>query len=244
MAAERIIDDGHAGSGGASHRAGRVALVVLAAGGGRRLGGVAKALLQVGGESYLARIAATGRAAGVADGVVVVAPPYGAEVAVEARRLGLWVVENPQPERGMASSIERGFAWAEAQADVAAALLWPCDHPVVTAETVRTLLMARLDGPDLDPDLEPDADAWLLDAIVPTVAGRGGHPALILRRLFSALARCSTQPEGARTVLRAAAVRRLEVDDAGCVSDVDDPVAAAAVAASVAAAVAASGEVA
>jgi CTP:molybdopterin cytidylyltransferase MocA len=220
MAAER-----EPGSSGGT-RAGRGALVVLAAGAGRRLGGVAKALLPVGGQSYLARIAATARAAGVVDGVVVVAPPYGAEVAVEARRLGLSVVENPRPELGMASSIELGFAWAQAHAELAAALLWPCDHPVVKEETVRALLAAGL----ADVDAGASAEAGP-DAVIPTVSGRGGHPALILRRLFSSLARCAALPEGARTVLRAAATHRLEVSDLGCVSDVDDPAAARAVAA-------------
>lgn len=229
MAAER-----ERGSSGGT-RAGRGALVVLAAGAGRRLGGVAKALLPVGGQSYLARIAATARAAGVADGVVVVAPPYGAEVAVEARRLGLAVVENPRPELGMASSIELGFAWAQAQAELAAALLWPCDHPAVKEETVRALLAAGLGEAAADVDARDEAEAGIglaaLDAIIPVVAGRGGHPALILRRLFSSLASCAAAPEGARTVLRAAATRRLEVADLGCVSDVDEPAAARALAA-------------
>jgi CTP:molybdopterin cytidylyltransferase MocA len=95
--------------------------------------------------------------------------------------------------------------------------------------------MAGLAEPDAESDAETERDcvsgSELLDAVVPTVSGRGGHPALILRRLFSSLARCSMQPEGARTVLRSAATRRLEVSDPGCISDVDDPAAARAVAA-------------
>lgn len=205
----------------------RAVLVVLAAGAGRRLGGAAKALLPIGAaadrpvESYLARIAATARAAGVDHGVVVVAPPYGGAVAGEARRLGLEVVENPQPERGMGSSVELGFAWAMAQPQAQAALLWPCDHPAVNKATVQRLL----------DDANSFAASPSIDAVIPTVNDRGGHPALILRRLFPELARCATAPEGARSVLRAARVHRLAVADAGCVVDVDEPAAAGAVAA-------------
>lgn len=214
----------------------RAVLVVLAAGAGRRLGGAAKALLPVGGaesravETYLARIAATARAAGVERGVVVVAPPYGGAVAVEARRLGLEVVENPQPERGMGSSVELGFAWAMAQPQAEAALLWPCDHPAVKKATVQRLLdEARARAAEAAEAASDAVDA--LDAVIPTVNGRGGHPALISRRLFPQLSRCATAPEGARSVLRAARVRRLAVADAGCVVDVDEPAAARAVAA-------------
>lgn len=229
----------------------RAVLVVLAAGAGRRLGGAAKALLPIGaaegraGETYLARIAATARAARVEHGVVVVAPPHGGAVAAEARRLGLEVVENPQPERGMGSSVELGFAWAMAQPRAEAALLWPCDHPAVNEETVQQLLdEARPSASqaeaapgsrgeavaDADADSSAASASASIDAVIPTVHGRGGHPALILRRLFPELSRCATAPEGARSVLRAARVRRLAVADAGCVVDVDDPAAARAVA--------------
>lgn len=191
-----------------------VALVVLAAGRGSRLGGVAKALLRLPeGATYLERIAATARQAGCGRGVAVVGAPFGAAVAAAARQLGLEVIENPQPERGMASSIELGVAWAQA-IGAEAALLWPCDHPSVQAATVQALLTALPAGDD-----EGDA----LDAVVPEVEGRGGHPALLAASLFSALARCAAEPEGARSVVRRGRVRRLAVADRGCVVDIDEP---------------------
>lgn len=223
----------------------RCALVVLAAGAGRRMGGVAKALLPIramgegarasagaasagASETYLARIVATARAAGVSRGVAVVGPPYGEEVAAAARALGLDVVENLQPERGMASSLELGFAWAAAanatnadassdagDGELEAALLWPCDHPAVRVDSVRALLEAFIATSGA---AEPSPSA-----VVPTVEGRGGHPALIARPLFAALASCAGLPEGARSVLRAAQPLRLPLLDRGCVADVDVP---------------------
>jgi molybdenum cofactor cytidylyltransferase len=205
---------------------GEVALVVLAAGRGSRLGGVAKALLRLSdGATYLERIAGTARQAGCGRGVAVVAAPYGEAVAGEARRLGLDVVENDDPSRGMASSIALGFAWAKAHR-AAAALLWPCDHPSVQAVTVQALVAALPGLPGL-PGLASGAAASDgdkgLDAVVPEVAGRGGHPALIAASLFSSLAGCTEEPEGARSVLRRGRVRRLAVTDRGCVVDIDEP---------------------
>jgi CTP:molybdopterin cytidylyltransferase MocA len=233
MAAADLSSD-PASSSHAVEAAGDTVLVVLAAGAGRRLGGVAKALLPVapargqGGassergdsESYLARICATARAAGVSRGVVVVGPPHDAAVTAAARQLGLDVVANPEPERGMASSIELGFAWAAAVADggASAALLWPCDHPAVSPATVRALLAALADS---SASTDPNAAEDPVAAVIPTVAGRGGHPALITRALFGQLARCTSQPEGARSVLRASRTSRLPVDDRGAIADVD-----------------------
>jgi molybdenum cofactor cytidylyltransferase len=183
--------------------------VVLAAGRGRRLGGVAKALLRrPDGVGFLAAIKACAGAAGVSDLVVVAAEPHRAATAAEAARLGLPVVVNPDPDRGMASSVAVGFAaaverWPEAQA----ALLWPVDHPSVDAATVTALL----------------AEAGTGRAVVPVYAGRGGHPTVFGRALWPALAACAGAPAGARSVLDAHRddIVRLEVTDPGVTADVD-----------------------
>jgi CTP:molybdopterin cytidylyltransferase MocA len=83
-------------------------------------------------------------------------------------------------------------------------------------------------GPGGEPALVEEVPA----AIIPAVAGRGGHPALISRSLFPALARCADAPEGARSVLRAAVTRRVELPDRGCIDDVDVPADVAALEAS------------
>ena len=177
-----------------------VAAVILAAGEGSRLGGVAKALLPIAGTTYLARIVATAREVGLGDAVVIVAPPHGDDVAAHARELGLRVVVNPEPARGMASSIALGFG---ALREGNAAWLWPVDHPHVTSATLRSLLAA----------IAQHAVAR------PVHAGRGGHPPLIARTLWPALADCP--PAGARGVLAAGDAVAVTVDDPGVVRDVD-----------------------
>jgi molybdenum cofactor cytidylyltransferase len=180
-----------------------VAAVIVAAGEGARLGGVAKALLPYRGHSYLATIAATARGVGLVDAVVVVAEPFGRDVAAHARQLGLRVRVNPAPDRGMASSVALGFA-AIANGPAAAAWLWPVDHPAVDGATLRRLLEALGDAEVAQPR-------------------HGGHPPLVARALWPRLAACGSDPDGARGVLRAARLVAVEVEDPGVVYDVDTP---------------------
>ncbi len=179
--------------------------VILAAGAGRRLGTVAKALLRVGDATYLQTITEKARAAGVDHVVVVVGAPHDRAVREEARRLSIEsVVDNPDPDRGMATSIELGF---RAVAQASRAFLWPVDHPFVATTTLGRLL----------------AGIGAHDAARPTFEGRGGHPPLIASTLFSALSACSAEPEGARSVLARHDVINIAVDDRGVVRDVDRP---------------------
>ena len=182
------------------------AAVILAAGAGTRLGGVAKAMLKTRrGLTFLDQIAITARAAGLDRGVVVVGPPFGAEVAAHAGTLGLSIVENPEPERGMASSIALGFGALLELDAITAAWLWPVDHPEVRVETLEALIAA----------LGSHAVAR------PVVDGRGGHPPLIARALFAALARCDSEPDGARAVLARADRIDVAVADRGAIRDID-----------------------
>jgi CTP:molybdopterin cytidylyltransferase MocA len=172
----------------------KIACVVLAAGAGTRMGGVAKALLRRGEQSFLQCIVHTAQADEV---VVVVGPPYGDAVAAHARELGARVVVNEDPRRGMSSSIKLGFASLDADA----AWLWPVDHPDVSASTLRTLY----------------AELGARDIARPICDGRGGHPPLIKRAVFAQLVTC----ENAREVINAADVVNVEVEDRGTIEDID-----------------------
>lgn len=173
--------------------------VILAAGAGTRLGGVAKALLVHDGQTFLERIV------GLVTGpcVVVVAEPFRDAVTRHAQARQLVVVDNPAPERGMASSVALGFAAVQALA-VDAAYLWPVDHPFVQAAT-----LARLEA---TPGLAR-----------PTYRGRGGHPPRIPRALWDRFAACDRVDGGARAVMATLDVTDVPVDDPGVVRDVDTP---------------------
>jgi CTP:molybdopterin cytidylyltransferase MocA len=184
----------------------KLGAVILAAGAGSRLGGRAKALLRHGDETYLARIARIARLAGATDMVVVVGRPHAAAVGAIAREIGLDVVVNALPERGMASSVAIGFG-AIREYRVDAAWLWPVDHPGVQLATLE-LLVGALGSHEV---------------AQPRFGERGGHPPLIARALWPKLAACGPLEDGARGVLRAADVTRIAVDDLGVVRDVDTP---------------------
>jgi CTP:molybdopterin cytidylyltransferase MocA len=166
------------------------------------MGGVAKALLAgKGGRTFLATILATAREVGLDEALVVVGPPYGEAVGAHARELGARVIENTRPARGMASSVALGFAAVTADA----AWLWPVDHPGLETSTLRALIAAL----------------GAHEAAGPVYRGRGGHPPLVARALFPALAACADRDGGARAVLAGADVVDVAVDDPATVRDID-----------------------
>jgi molybdenum cofactor cytidylyltransferase len=183
-----------------------VAAVILAAGAGRRLGGVSKALLRrEDGQTFLEAILACCREASV-PAVVVLGLPHasGVGLGIDAR-----VVWNAAPERGMASSLAVGLAALD-PAVVSGALVWPVDHAWVRADTVATIGRAGARG----------------RAVVPTYEGRGGHPTFFGADLWPELhAAADGDGDGARGVLRRDPTRvlRLAVDDPGVLRDVDLP---------------------
>lgn len=189
----------------------RVGAVVLAAGAGRRYGGP-KVLATRDGRTFL-EIALETIVASPLDSVLVVLDPA-SEAAPEARRLiasrfgtAIGVVDNPDAERGMLSSIRAGLrALPE---PITHAALWPVDHPGIRVATVEALV-ARAGR-------HPEA------IVVPSFENRRGHPGIFPRALFPALL-AAPDDEGARAVLRAhpERIEHVVVDDPATVTDVDE----------------------
>lgn len=186
----------------------RLDAVILAAGAGSRLGGVAKALL-VGTDrrTFLHRITDTLDAVGVMRPIVVVGPPFASAVGAAAEGLGAAAIMNHDPTRGMASSVAIGFDALARASDADAAFLWPVDHPQVEVATLRGLISALMHH----------------DAARPVYRERRGHPPLIARAMFERLAACANVEGGARSVLAAARTLDVVVDDPGVVRDIDTP---------------------
>jgi CTP:molybdopterin cytidylyltransferase MocA len=184
----------------------RVVAIVLAAGEGRRMGGP-KALLPLGGETFLAQACRLLARPGVATVVAVLGAgrdrvrreagiPAGAAVAVNER----W-------REGMLTSVWRGLD--EAERDGAdAILLHPVDNPFVEPATIDAVLDALAAGSPI---------------AVPSHAGRRGHPAGFARSAWPDL-RNAPLEGGARTVL-AARVGLVTHVPAGpdCLVDIDTP---------------------
>jgi nicotine blue oxidoreductase len=186
-----------AGAGGV----GGVAGVVLAAGAGRRFGGP-KALVELDGVRLVDRAVAT-LAEGGCEPVLVVAGA--APLVVE----GAVVVDNPDWESGMGSSLRTALAHL-AGAPASAVVVLLVDTPWVGHEAVRRLLAAH------------DAGAVAAQAFY---AGVPGHPVLLSRDSWPAVAASSTGDQGARAWLlgHPDAVVAVDCDGTGDPQDVDRP---------------------
>ncbi|MDX1632735.1 MAG: nucleotidyltransferase family protein, partial [Thermoanaerobaculia bacterium] len=148
---------------------------------------------------------------GGVDGIVVVTRQDDAATATEARAHAARVVVNPDPSRGMLSSIRSGLR------DLASnlspwpvpVLVTPGDLPGIGKETVRELV--RLSG-------APGEMA------VPVFEGRRGHPLLVgsdfVPEVFDL-----DDSVGLRQLLERhpEALREIPVEDAGILGDVDTP---------------------
>lgn len=180
----------------------RAQAVILAAGHSSRMGHP-KALTSVRGAPALARIVEACEAAALGAPIVVLGAHHDdvrrALPALEGRVA--WA-RNPDPDAGRTGSLQRGLAAASAQV----VLVWPVDHPLATAETVRALLA--------------QPGEW----VVPIHAGRGGHP---LKLADVALSAVMSAPPA--TPLReipgmvGLEVVRVPVDDPGILANLDTP---------------------
>lgn len=177
--------------------------LILAAGGGRRLGGVAKALLEFEGEHLVERAVRTAREGGCAEAVVVLGAQ--AEDVLRAADLRDCRVEvNPDWESGMGSSLRAGLAAVPDDCSAVAILL--VDQPFVTADAVRAVRDAHTAGADI---------------AVAGYAGRRAHPVLIAARHWPAVAESALGDRGARDFL--AAHEAVVVPCDGSPADIDLP---------------------
>ncbi len=182
--------------------------LILAAGASSRMGRP-KALLEIGGETFLDRLILSLSAA--CSPVMVVLGHDAEAIRGGVRRAELAsFVTNPDPERGQLSSLQCGLRAAPAAS--AGVIFTPVDCPLIRPSTVAALAAAYRAR-------QPEALV-----AVPRHQERRGHPVLVAASLipeFLAL------PAGAqaREVVRRHAdqVLQVDVDDPGILADVDEP---------------------
>ena len=184
--------------------------VLPAAGASRRMGRP-KLLLPYQDGTIAGSLVASLRVAGV-ERIVLVIAPGDEELRAWARDARLLVTVNPDPERGMLSSIREGIAALGGAAQMAlraeTLLVSPADLPALRPETVAAVLRGVERAP----------------LAVPVHRGRRGHPLAIAPRLIPEVEALDLAV-GLRQLLdrHAAAVLEVEVDDPGAVEDVDTP---------------------
>ena len=163
----------------------RVAGLLLAAGGGRRLGGRPKALLAHRGRPLVEHAVGVLRAAGCTR-VHVVLGAAAAAVRERAELGDCVLVENPEWAEGMGSSLRAGLD-SLAGTTARAALVSLVDQPGIGAEAMRRVLAAYED------------EASLVSA---AYDGVRGHPVLLGAAHWAGVAATATGDRGARAYLK------------------------------------------
>ncbi len=183
--------------------------IVPGAGKAERFGS-AKLLADVGGQPLVARTIRALLDGGVGTVALVVAPGSPLIGLREPRDVfgapALQIVVNPDPDRGMFSSIQAGLVGD--RHDVI--LVLPADMPFVKAGTVADVLAAS---------------ATQEAVILPTYRGSHGHPIGLPGSLRDALRQADPR-SSLKAVLSSTGLehRELIVGDAGVLRDVDLPV--------------------
>jgi len=185
----------------------RAIAVVTAAGSAERFGG-RKLLALVDGEPLLDRTIRSLLDGGVSEVIVVVGSDGRAELERDVNAMNdarVRPVENPDPSRGMFSSIQAGAATASGDA----LLVLPGDMPFVRAATVKAIIDAYRQRPAI---------------VSPRYRGKRGHPVALPLWLRDEI-RDTPATANLHEVIKKHTDLRvdLDVDDPGVIRDVDIP---------------------
>ncbi|MFP5287991.1 MAG: NTP transferase domain-containing protein, partial [Thermoanaerobaculia bacterium] len=183
-----------------------------AAGASRRMGRP-KLLLPYGGSTLVGSLVASLRGGGVST-ILLVTAPGDEDLRAWARKAGVAVAVNPDPERGMLSTILEGIAALGGAAALARRgellLVSPADLPAVQPGTIAELIRrAAESGAPL---------------ALPVYHDRRGHPLAIAPALIPEIE--TLDPAVGLRQLRdrhEVELLEIEVEDVGVVLDVDTP---------------------
>jgi molybdenum cofactor cytidylyltransferase len=183
-----------------------IAGIILSAGASSRMG-TPKALLQFHGETFLDRLIRLFSEAGVSPIVVLGHHAEQIRAGIERGAEATFVV-NPDPERGMLSSLQCGLAAIPEQTE--SVMFLPVDHPNLEADTLRKLI-ARFNAD------QPSVT-------VPTFQDKHGHPVLISRALVTELLALPATAQATDVIHRYRnQTAYIAVDDPAVTTDIDDP---------------------
>ncbi|ANP50435.1 nicotine blue oxidoreductase [Streptomyces griseochromogenes] len=183
-----------------------IAGLLLAAGGGRRLGGRPKALLEHRGRPLVEHAVGVLRTAGCGR-IHVVLGARADEVRARAELDGCVLVDNPDWAEGMGSSLRAGLG-SLTGTGARAALVSLVDQPGIGPAAVTRVLGAYEDQNSL---------------VSAAYDGVRGHPVLFGAAHWPGIAATATGDRGARAYLKdhAAAIRLVECADVAAPYDID-----------------------
>ena len=181
-----------------------IAALVLAAGSSRRMGRP-KLLLELQGEPLVRRAVRTAEAARVGE-IVVVVGPRREEMERALAGTSARLVDNPDHETGMASSLRVGLGALSAAIEAVVVVL--ADQPFQRPEVIERLVETyRASGKPI---------------VAPLYRGRRGNPVLFSRALFEELA-AQQGDRGGREVVQAdpSRIATVEFADTRAQEDLD-----------------------
>jgi molybdenum cofactor cytidylyltransferase len=183
-----------------------IAGLILAGGASRRMG-APKALLRFHKETFLDRMIRLFSA--VASPVIVVLGHQSEQIRAGIERASeATLAVNPDPERGMLSSLQCGLQ--ALPADTAAVMFTPVDHPNIQLATLRRIAA--------------QFEAERAPVTVPTYNGEHGHPVCIARALARELLELPSSAMASDVIHKyAGQTSYIAVDDPAVTTDVDDP---------------------
>ncbi|MDT0380374.1 nucleotidyltransferase family protein [Streptomyces sp. DSM 42041] len=187
----------------------KITALLLAAGGGRRLGGRPKALLSHHGRPLVEHAVRTLRDGGCAPDVRVVLGAAADDVRGAADLSGCVLLENPEWEAGMGTSLRAGLD-ALTGSGTAATLVFLVDQPGVGPQAVARVRAAYR------------SPATLASA---AYGGRRGHPVLLGADHWAGVAAAASGDRGARGYLtrHEEELRLVECGDVADPADIDTP---------------------
>lgn len=184
-----------------------ISAILLAAGESRRMGS-AKALLPYQGQTFIARICNAFLTAGVDELVIVLgarAEQLQQALPVHPR---LRTVINSCYNLGQLSSLMVGISALSPESE--AAIVNLVDHPMIEAETIKTLIESYRAAP--------------LPILIASYQGKRGHPVLFSSQVYGEIL-AAPLDQGAKAVVRKdpTRVREIPLDDPGILADIDTP---------------------
>ena len=189
----------------------RNAGVIILGGGASSRMGRPKLLLPWDDTSVIGHIFRQWRELGAGQ-IAVVHRPNDAALSAELDRLDFPAqdrIENPQPERGMFSSILCAANWTRWKEEISKWAVVLGDQPHLRAETLRALLECSAQNPDA--------------ICQPEFGGHAGHPVLLPQPAFGELQQ--TQAKTLKSFLKQTScpLVKCSIADPGLVLDLDTP---------------------
>jgi CTP:molybdopterin cytidylyltransferase MocA len=161
-----------------------------------------KQLLPIGNKPAIRHCAETLISSGITDAAVVLSPPA-QDIEEAINDLSPNIVFNEDPVSEMADSVRSGLRVLDPS--TTGILICLCDHPLVSPETIKTLMSFHREFPDA--------------IIIPAYNGRRGHPTLFPATVMAEVAKGLTLRDLIRRETER--VRQVEVADEGVVLDMD-----------------------